>query len=214
MVNREEGGDNVIRSQGNIKKPPHVWLRLALNLIRAASISQRVPLNLRLRLHRAGHALELFRRSGRRSETKPSSCIGPKEWVISNTLWQLGRSGKTLCFQSSHFLTFILPWWHLSSADTCDSKPCGSFSSFHRAPPPCPTLLSICCLRVHSRWGGGSGAPGNPRLPTGTDGHFYPSVSQTHPNPGIPESGRPQADPLDLDGAAELLYWTSWQDKA
>lgn len=214
MVNREEGGDNVIRSQRNIKKPPHGWLRLALNLITAASINQRVLLNLRLRLDRGGHVLKLFRKSGHRSETKPSSCIGPKEWVISNTLWQLGLSGKTLCFQSSHFHTFILPWWHLSSADTCDSKPCGSLSSFHKAPTSLPHPLSICCLRVHSRWGGESRAPGGPRLPTGTDGHFYPLVSRSHSNLWITESERPQADPLDLDWAAELLNWTSWQGKA
>lgn len=169
MVNGEEEGGNVIRSWGNIKKPPQGWLCLGSEFDYGGQDKSASPINSSALAWR-GEAkfLELFGRSGHRSEMKPSSCIEPKGWAVSNMCWQPGLSGNTLYFHQLCSHTFIYPWWHFSSTDTCDSKPCGSLSPFPRASIPAPSPPVIVIRGSTAGGEEGSRVPGCPWLPTGT----------------------------------------------
>lgn len=119
VVDGEGRGDNVIRKQGNIKKPPRCWLCLLWEFDYSGQYQSAGAIKSSAQLVREGQVC------GIAQEIWPQvRCPEPAGWVLPYTCWQLWTSGRTLCIH-----VFIFPQWHFAMG-TWNTELHGLLNSF------------------------------------------------------------------------------------
>lgn len=191
----------LLGAKGTSRNLPKTGCALALNLIIVSSMKQQALLNLLLQLDKEGQVcrVELFRRSGHRSETKLPSYIGPTSGLFPTSTDNRVQVERP-CVSSHYVPTPSFFHGDILALLTLVIQNHLTYLALSLDNPPNPChhrlwyFLSEIPQQVRRRGRGSLRAPRSPQHK-----NFYLLVSLNHSNPWIPESGGISGDHFGLN---------------